>query len=120
MNLEERILKRWKDWWVDKCNPPVDRLLLQLIAIALEEAQKGMCEPRFTVKEAIAVEHALDMLNTGTKPDFPMTPEARLALLRNLVTPEVISALGKLHLELDNIKQAQERNFPGNMTGGKG
>lgn len=39
MSLEQRILSRWKEWWIDKANQPIDRLLLQLIAIAVEEME---------------------------------------------------------------------------------
>lgn len=39
--LKQRILKRWKDWWAHKHNPPVDRLLMELIAMALDEVQSS-------------------------------------------------------------------------------
>lgn len=113
-NLEDQIIARWQQWWEkywkdNACvSPMTEQTMRAFLDIALDEAQKGMCEPRFTTREVVAVEHALDALNLATKPEFPMTTEARIVILRNLVTPEVLSALGKLQADLDNIKQAQE------------
>lgn len=80
----------------------------ELIAIALEEAQKGMVKPRFTVKEAIGVEHLLSTVQVLVSPKLPITDKERINAITKLITPEVLSALGKLHMELDNIKQVQE------------
>lgn len=129
MSLEQRILDRWKDWWVDKVNQPVDRLLMQLIVIALEEVQKGMTEPRFTVKEAIALEHLLSNVQAFVSPKLPITSMKRVEAISKLITPEVLSAHGKLHMELDNLRQAQEvvvgfgeaiASEDGTTTGGEG
>lgn len=110
MSLEKRIVKRWQQWWRegDKQFEPSEKIMKGLIDVALEEVQRGMVEPRFTTREAIAVEHALDMLHVATKESFPTSNETKLVVLRNLVTPEVLSALGKIQSHLQDIHDAQQ------------
>lgn len=52
--IEQRILKHWKEWWADKHNPPVDRLLLQLIAMALEEMESILITLAAEIKQSRA------------------------------------------------------------------
>lgn len=63
--------------------------------------------------DAIAIEHLLSTVQAFVSPELPITDSERVDAIQKLITPEVLSALGRLHMELDNIKQAQERNFPG-------
>lgn len=60
-----------------------------------------------TTTEAIAVHHALDMLRIATHADFPMEAKTKLGLLKNLVTPQVVSAIAKLESHLDSLRQVQ-------------
>lgn len=117
MNLEQRIIKRWQQWWHNKAFEPSEQIMKELIDLALEEAQRGMVEPRFTTREAIAVEHALDMLNDILAKSISISNTEKLVLLRSVISPELLSALGKIQTELGNIEQAQERNSPGNSPG---
>jgi hypothetical protein len=109
MGLEERIIKRWQEWsrQTDKQFEPSEKTMKELIDIALEEVQRGMVEPQFTTKEAIALEHALDTLRMATQGSFPTSDTTKLEILKNLITPDVLSALGKLEMHLDDIHQAQ-------------
>lgn len=61
-----------------------------------------------TTAEGIAVHHALEMLRIATQADFPMEPETKLVLLKNLITPDVLSAIAKLEFHLDSLRQIRE------------
>jgi hypothetical protein len=65
-------------------------------------------KPEFTNDEAIALEHLISTLQAFLSPSLPMATSERLKAIQHLVTPEVLSASGKLHMELDNMVQTQQ------------
>ncbi len=67
-----------------------------------------MIKPEFTNDEAIALEHLISTLQAFLSPSLPMATSERLKAIQHLVTPEVLSASGKLHMELDNMVQTQQ------------
>lgn len=66
-----------------------------------------MIEPSFTNYKAIALKHLLSTVQAFVSPELPMSEHDRIEAIRKLITPEVLSSLGKLHMELDNLVQAQ-------------
>jgi hypothetical protein len=115
MSLEERIIKRWQEWYrtTDTCFEPYEPIMKELVNLALEEVQRGMVEPRFTTQEAVAVEHALSMLDDTLAKSISISNAEKIVLLRSVISPEVLSALGKIQGRLNDIKQAQEKDLPG-------
>lgn len=108
MILEDRIVKRWQEWWEKNIVTPPnlsEESMRALINIAMEEAQKGMCESRFTTQEAIQIYNLVSVLKAATNSGFPALAEGKIPILRNLVTPEILSAAEKIAFHLE---QAQE------------
>lgn len=65
-----------------------------------------MVNLKLTTDELLDLENALDMLRVYTLPNFPATPEQKLASLSRLVTPKTLLILSKIHLELGRSHEA--------------
>jgi hypothetical protein len=102
MSLENRIIKRWRAWWVYKNNEPSERIMKNLVNLALEEVQRDLVD-QLTTQEAIAIEHALSTLNDVFGKSSSLSNTEKLVLLQSVISPKMKTALEKIQTHLQRV-----------------
>lgn len=65
-------------------------------------------EEMFTTEETIHVHSVLSMVKIFALPQFPLPDHEKVAALRGLMTPEILSAIAKLEADIDRRIQGSK------------